>query len=102
MTWDMAHPPTPEDPALLRGPEIGALVRFVYGPPGHRWHGIVVRVVARSYVWSPELRNSSGFYGYRHYEWSVIEFEPGKKMVTNDTNLFPIELGDQVVSQEAA
>jgi hypothetical protein len=71
----------------LRGPEKGALciVTSKYKP------GLVVRVLERSYVWSPGECSSHG--GYRHYDWSVITDDHGYRVVVNDTDLLPITPG---------
>ena len=90
--YDPAHALTPENPARLRGPEPGALCRYTY-KRRHEWTNILVRIVARSYVWSPEQHNPDGTHGSRRYDWSVIEYAPGRTMVVDDTALEPVALG---------
>lgn len=81
------HPIPPEDSLRLRGPEVGALciITSKYKP------GRVVRVLERSYVWSPGECNALG--GYRHYDWSVITDDHGYRVVVNDSDLLVIETG---------
>jgi hypothetical protein len=81
------HPRPAEDPARLQGPEVGALciITSKYHP------GRVVRVINRSYVWSPGECRSNG--GYRNYDWSVIDDEHGYRVVVNDTDLLVIDPG---------
>lgn len=75
--------PIPEDPAKVQGPEVGALVLY-----HDKYKGTTetVRVKARSYVWSPEIQRPDGYYGYRRYDWTVIERKRGS-LVVNDTDL---------------
>lgn len=88
----LGHPLPPEDPAKLRGPELGFAIYH------HKSGAIisVVRVIERSYVWSPGECRSNG--GHRHYDWSVIEEGPDKyrAVVVNDTDLSPIPKGMRV------
>lgn len=93
--WPTGHPLPPVDPARLTGPEVG---EFVLYNDKYRGEQVVVRVVERSYVWSPGECRSKG--GYRHYDWSVIEEGPGKyrAVVVNDTDLSPIPDGSRVVT----
>lgn len=97
------HPLPPEDPAMLQGPEVGELMRYYYAPGRGRgrWQGIVVRVLRRSYVWSPGECRSRG--GFRHYDWSVIQFgeHPDRIMVVNDSELTPLVLGAKVATEVA-
>lgn len=92
--WPTGHPLPPEDPAKVRGPEVGTYVLFhtKYPEP----HDEVVRVVERSYVWSPGECRAKG--GHRRYDWSVIERGPGKyrSVVVNDTDLSPLPEGARV------
>lgn len=105
--WPTGHPLPPEDPTKLQGPEVGEFVlysprsyvsRSVNGvmvkdpPPPPR----VVRVLHRSYVWSPGECRSYG--GYRHYDWTVIEEGPDRyrAVVVNDTDLSPLPEGKRV------
>lgn len=94
--WPTGHPLPPEDPAKLQGPEVGTFA--IYHPKGILVNGQlkyneprVVKVIARSYVWSPGECRSKG--GYRHYDRSVVEEGPGKfrSVVVNDEDLTPIE-----------
>lgn len=95
--WPTGHPPPPENPAKLQGPEVGEIVR--YGNEKYeRWDGMLMRVKARSYVWSPGECQSKG--GYRHYDWKVVEWpvlnRKGKvvwtSMVVNDDKLTAVVL----------
>jgi hypothetical protein len=87
--WPTGHPLPPEDPDKLQGPEVGEFVIYR--------DSYVVRVLHRSYVWSPGECRSNG--GYRHYDWSVIERGPGeyRAVVVNDTDLTPIPPDMRVV-----
>ena len=90
--WPTGHPLPSENPYSLQGPEVGSLVRLA---SKYREAPIVVRVVERSYVWSPgECRHQGG---YRRYDWSVVEIAPGKRVVVNDTNLVALLPGDVLV-----
>lgn len=87
----------PEDPARLEGPELGfAIYHDKYAEQRGEEADYVVRVIERSYVWSPELHGDparlTGAHGHRHYDWSVIERGPGKyrAVVVNDTDLSPL------------
>ena len=83
--WPVGHPLPPEDPSRLTGPEVGATVRYVGRYPDLLAKtGGIATVIERSYVWSPGECRSKG--GYRHYDWSVIEWA-GKTMCVNDTDL---------------
>lgn len=111
--WPTGHPLPPEDPAKLQGPEVGEFMVYHHvkrygtnGPcdtagcvektneHGTVWHEQVedriVRVIHRSYVWSPGECRAKG--GYRHYDWSVIEEGPDeyRSLVVNDSDLLPI------------
>lgn len=108
--WPVGHPLPPEEPTKLQGPELGFVI---YQPTPLRNHirnaatgetviqtierpAIVVRVIERSYVWSPGECCEQG--GYRHYDWSVIEEGPNKyrAVVVNDTDLRPLPEGQRV------
>jgi hypothetical protein len=95
-------PIAPENPNLLEGPEVGSLVicRNRYGPTR------IARVIERSYVWAPDQIYGDGHglrvRGYRHYNWSVIEDQPGKRVVVNDTDLTPLRVGDIVLGEVRA
>ena len=74
--WQL--PLSPADPEKLTGPEEGAIVRY-RDPNYPRWDGMLMRVKARVYHWSPEVvnRDASGTpvsRGYIHYDWSVVEW----------------------------
>lgn len=92
--YDPAHEPVPEDPAKVTGPEVGTLQAYVDKRKGR----IVVRVLARSYVWAPEQHHPSGYHGYRRYDWTVIQYGPSdqQRVVVDDVDLSPVELGDIV------
>lgn len=107
--WPTGHPLPPEDPAKLQGPEVGAFMLYAPKSCSSRWvdgamvkdpdpEPVVVRVLRRSYVWSPGECRSKG--GYRHYDWSVIEEGPGeyRAVVVNDTDLRPLPDGARVVT----
>jgi hypothetical protein len=90
--WPTGHPLPPEDPAKVQGPEEGTFMMYhdMYaekkGAPAY----VVVKVLRRSYVWSPgECRHKGG---YRHYDWSVIERGPGRyrSVIVNDSDLSPL------------
>lgn len=68
--WPVGHPLPPEDPAKLRGPEIGSVHPYEgrYGGPGQ-----TATVLERSYVWSPGECRSKG--GHRNYDWSVVRVD---------------------------
>jgi hypothetical protein len=90
--WPTGHPLPPENPDRLTGPEVGATVRY-NNEAYPRWDRMLVRVVARSYVWFPGECRSNG--GYRSYDWTVIEWPVlswdgkvvWKSMVVDDKNL---------------
>jgi len=85
--WPTGHPLPPERPEKLQGPEVGQLCILT-----SKYHpGLVVRVTARSYVWSPGECRSHG--GYRCYDWSVIDDDHGYRVVVGDTDLLPIVTG---------
>jgi hypothetical protein len=79
--WPVGHPLPPEDPAKLKGPDVGDFVLY---------KGLVVRVTQRSYVWSPGECRSRG--GYRQYDSKVIEEGPNgyRSIVVNDSDLAPL------------
>ena len=102
--WPTGHPLPPEDPAKLQGPEVGEFM--LYRPRTHVYmtkDGVredvcetheprVVRVIRRSYVWSPgECRHNGG---YRRYDWSVVEEGPDeyRSVVVDDADLEPLPL----------
>jgi len=85
--WPNGHPQPSERHERLTGPEIGALCIIT----SNYRAGTVVRVLERSYVWSPGECRSNG--GYRHYDWSVITDDHGYRVVVNDTSLLPITTG---------
>lgn len=88
--YDPTHEPEPENPEKLQGPLVDELVRYQYRDDP----AIVVRVIERSYVWAPEVHHPSGFHGYRRYDWTVIQHKAtGGRIVVNDTDLSPIEIG---------
>lgn len=91
--WPTGHPLPVEDPARLEGPEVGTFVLYTY-----KGESKVVRVLRRSYVWSPGECRSKG--GYRHYDWSVIEEGPDEyqSVVVNDTDLSPLPTGSKVIT----
>lgn len=90
--WPIGHPLPPEDPAKLTGPEVGDLV--VYNDPTYsRWHGMVMTVTARSYVWSPGECRSKG--GHRLYSDSVV-FDGKGTMVVSDEKLVVLAVGTYV------
>lgn len=89
--WPIGHPLPPEDPAMLTGPEVGAVMRYVGKYPKLVPDDGLVTVKARSYVWSPGECRANG--GYRHYNWTVITWmtnpSGAQGMVVNDTDLAP-------------
>lgn len=101
--WPIGHPLPPEDPAKLTGPEEGTYCLYQGKSYGSRFDPetgtmvrdpdpdpIIVRVIRRSYVWSPgECRHGGG---YRHYDWSVIEEGPFgyRSVVVDDDQLTPL------------
>jgi hypothetical protein len=92
--WPTGHPLPPEDPAKLEGPEEGSFMLYRKDTPKQR----VVRVIHRSYVWSPGECRRNG--GYRHYDWSVIEEGPEgyRSVVVNDSELSPIPASYRVIT----
>ena len=101
--WPSGHPLPEEDPARLTGPEVGEFVMYQPDPlvtyvhvDGERVkqveerEPVVVKVLHRSYVWSPGECRSKG--GYRHYDWSVIEEGPDgyRRVVVDDKKLSPL------------
>jgi hypothetical protein len=93
----------PEDPDKLQGPELGSLCIY-QDEDFPRWDGLVVEVIARSYVWSPERHVAMNAHGYRRYDWSVIQFDTPdpehtwdrKTMVVDDDKLVPVDVGLRV------
>lgn len=89
--YDPTHEPTPERPDRLQGPEVGAVV--VYHDRYHKGDRIA-RVVARSYVWSPEQHHPDGTHGFRRYDWTVIDRGKGpgggRVVVDDDTLRAPV------------
>lgn len=85
---------TPERPERLVGPPVGALCLEIGRYEFIR--GRVVRVIERSYVWAPEQHNADGTHGYRHYEWSVVEYEPGHRVVVDDRDLIELKVGQRI------
>lgn len=96
--WPTGHPLPPENPERLQGPDLGyAVYHDKYAEQRGEPADVAVRVIHRSYVWSPgECRHRGG---YRHYDWSVIERGPGKyrAVVVNDTDLRPLAQGEYAV-----
>lgn len=92
--WPTGHPLPEVYPDRLRGPEVGSLcvITSKYRP------GLVVRVIERSYVWSPGECRSNG--GFRHYDWSVVDSEHGYRVVMDDKDLTPIEPGMYIELKE--
>lgn len=86
-SWPVGHPLPPVREEKLTGPEVGQLCIIT----GKYHTGSVVRVIERSYVWSPGECRSNG--GYRRYDWSVITDDHGYQVVMNDTDLLPITTG---------
>lgn len=76
----------PENPERLQGPELGALC--LYRKERYQPDPMVVRVVERSYVWSPGDRSQS-----RRYDLKVIDRGPRGRLLVDDADLTPIELG---------
>lgn len=81
---------TPEDPAKVKGPEVGTLC--LHHSNYTNYDNKVVTVLARSYVWSPERQNLDGTYGWRRYDWSVVDFGTFH-LVVDDVDLEPIVTG---------
>jgi hypothetical protein len=87
--YEPTHPMMPENPAKVQGPELGfAVYTYKDRPPE------VVRVIERSYVWSPEQHHEMG-HGYRRYDWKVIERGPNRfrSVVVDDADLSPLPEG---------
>lgn len=84
--WPTGHPIPPENQAMLQGPEVGEYMLYTVKDRDP----IVVKVIERSYVWSPGECRSNG--GCRHYDWSVIEEGPDgyRAVVVNDSSLSPL------------
>lgn len=95
--------PVPEDPDKLQGPEVGSLCIY-QDTDFPRWHGLVCKVLRRSYVWSPEVHVAMNRHGYRRYDWTVIQFDKldgerpwdRRSMVVDDCKLVPLEVGLRV------
>lgn len=90
--WPTGHPLPPEDPARLQGPPLGFALyhdKYASKKAGTDVY-TVVKVIERSYVWSPGECRSGG--GYRHYDWKVIEEGPNKyrAVVVDDADLTPL------------
>ncbi len=81
-----ALPITPENPAKVRGPELGARVR--YTSTGRR-HGQVGTVIARSYVWAPDTQYGEAR-GVRRYDDSVVVFDGGGSLAIDDADLVEV------------
>jgi hypothetical protein len=92
--FDYSHPLSPVDRAMERGPEIGDLARYHASPTDTA--GEAVRVVERSYVWSPERHNTDGTHGRRLYDSSVVEDAAGRRYVVSDISLSPSLPGDRL------
>lgn len=90
--WPVGHPIPAEDPAKVGGPEVGALcvVTTKYRP------GRVVRVLERSYVWSPGECRSGG--GNRLYHMAVITDEHGYRVVVDHSALVELRPGMDIQS----
>lgn len=87
--WDhmLTHIP-PEDPARLRGPEVGT--RCIYQSP-YTAGPERVEVVERSYVWAPGDPGYGG--GVRRYDVKVIRFVDGtgtRTLSVDDRDLVPV------------
>lgn len=83
----ICNPPPPERPEKLQGPEVGTLCLY-------RWKDnplIVVRVVARSYVWGPGDPAYHG--GARRYDWKVVDRGRKGHVVVDDKDLVPLMEG---------
>lgn len=100
--WPTGCPLPPEDPAKLTGPLVGEIVLLRGKSFGFTWvdgerqplrttPDRFVRVVARSYVWSPNECRHNG--GYRRYDWTVVDDEHGYRVVVDDTDLITIKPG---------
>ena len=79
----LALPIVPEDPAKLRGPELGARVRYT-STGSH--NGRLGTVTARSYVWAPDKQNGQ-HRGFRRYDDSVVAFDNGTSLSVLDKDL---------------
>lgn len=80
------YPIPPENPERLQGPEAGALC--LYQNERYQPEPMVVRVVERSYVWSPGDRSQS-----RRYDLKVIHRGPKGRLLVDDKDLAPIVPG---------
>lgn len=78
-----ALPLTEPRPEKLRGPELGAQVR--YTGTGRR-HGQVGTVTRRWYLWAPDTRYGESR-GIIRYDDSVVVFEDGRSLSTDDHDL---------------
>ena len=86
--YEPDHLLVPENPALLEGPEIGALCTYTStGSLAEQ----TVKVLERSYVWAPEQHRPDGYHGYRRYDWTVIAYGEGfkRRLVVDDSDLSP-------------
>lgn len=79
-----ALPIAPENPEKLRGPELGARVR--YTGSSEYLHGQIGTVTARSYVWAPDKQYGE-HRGVRRYDDSVVQFDNGKSSLVLDQDL---------------
>ena len=83
----LALPLVQPDPEKLRGPELGARVR--YTGTGRR-HGMVGEVIERSYVWAPDTRYGDTR-GIVRYDDSVVRFDDGVTLAIDDHQLAGVE-----------
>lgn len=91
VTWPIAYslPLTEADPDKLRGPALGARVRYI--GTGRR-HGTTGEVIARSYLWAPDSAAYHGTTrGIIRYDDSVVRFDDGGRLVINDHDLEEVQ-----------
>jgi len=90
----MALPVAPENPDRVRGPKLGARVRYV--GRSTRRHGQIGTVTQRSYVWAPDKQYGE-YRGIRRYDDSVVTFDDGVTIVIDDHDLEAVLMpGDRV------
>lgn len=98
-SWPIGHPLPAVNPDKLTGPEVGEYVLYHdrYAERAGRPAEVVVKVLERSYVWSPGECRSKG--GYRRYDWSVVERGPAGlgRVVVSDMDLSPLPKSARVI-----
>lgn len=85
------YPIPPENPDRLQGPEVGALC--LYHDDRYQPEAMVVRIVERSYVWSPGERAQS-----RRYDLKVIDRGAKGRLLVDDVKLTVLDADSQAIA----